>query len=161
MLKMKVIVDSSLYKENCIFYEIDYENKIIFTFKTDDKIVNKITKKYNDFINKMKKGKNINKLNSNFVSNKDIEHRRLIYEILGRLGIDEDLIEQEIYENLIYKIEVWKQIRMFFLCENTIEKIIIKPLFLDLNHVIFNDNNFIKNYNICWICKEKICKWMG
>ncbi|MBH8623394.1 hypothetical protein [Spiroplasma poulsonii] len=158
---MKVIVDSSLYKENCIFYEIDYENKIIFTFKTDDKIVNKITKKYNDFINKMKKGKNINKLNSNFVSNKDIEHRRLIYEILGRLGIDEDLIEQEIYENLIYKIEVWKQIRMFFLCENTIEKIIIKPLFLDLNHVIFNDNNFIKNYNICWICKEKICKWMG
>lgn len=154
---MKVIIDKSLFKEKCIFYEIDYEDKIIFTFKTDDKIINKISKKFDYFIIQIKKWKNINKFNSNFVSDKDIKHRRLIYEILEKLGIDEDLMEQEIYENLIYKIEVWEQIRMFFLCENTTEKIIIKPLFLDLNHVIFNDNNFIKKYDICWICNQKNC----
>lgn len=154
---MKVIIDKSLFKEKCIFYEIDYENKIIFTFKTDDKIVNKISKEFDDFINRMKKWKNINKFNSNFVSHNDIKHRQLIYDILEELGINEELMLQEIYENLIYKKEVWGQVRMFFLCENTTEKIIIKPLFLDLNHVIYNDNKFNKKYDICWICKQKNC----
>lgn len=157
---MRVIIDWSLYNKNkkCIYYEIDYNKNRIFTYKTNNEINNNINKELSKFIKKLEKNKNINKfyLKKN-ISHKDIKHRELICDILEEFGNDKEWIWQKIYENNIYQVEVWKQTRMFFICEEKIDKIIINPLFLDLNHVIFYNNNFTKEYNICWICNEKKC----
>lgn len=159
---MKPLISFSLFQYKCIEFIKDQE---IFTYKTDSKVVTEINKEFFSCLQNLNNSENIlrdlfSKKNSHSV--KETEKINLIIKIFESFGFKNAYIEQYIGSRPIYQIKIKSERRLFFILEtkeiDSKEKIIIiKPLFLDINHVIYNDKRFPKTFNTCLICWKTKC----
>lgn len=138
---------------------------IRYTYKTDKNLVKKIIKTYfdnfitisknNRFHNEISKGKH-----NHFVS--DLQKENLSY-IFKEFNYNDEWISQNIISANIFQCGLsGNKPRLFFsvINDNNLGIFIITPLFLDLNHAIYNskNKNYDNKYDICLICNEKRCK---
>ncbi|MBE4704009.1 hypothetical protein [Spiroplasma platyhelix] len=159
---MKALIDFSLFQYKCIKSNKGSE---IFTYKTDENSVKKINQELFDFLKQISETNTIlktlfNKKNDHEV--KSLEKRNLIIDIFKDFGYKDEFIDQKIGNASIYQTKTKSERRLFFILENKeITKkekiIIIKPLFLDINHVIYNNPRFQKIFNTCLICWKTKC----
>lgn len=160
---MTALINFSLFQYKCIETKKDGAT---FTFKTDKNQVKKIIKDFFDFLKEFTKSKNIMKdfprEQTHFHPIKNLEKRDLILKIFQKFGYKSEFIDQYLGDSPnIWQIKTNSEIRLFFLKEDKVQGIenycIIKPLFLDINHAIYNEKQIAKNFNICLICWEKRC----
>lgn len=160
---MTSLIDFSLFQYKCI--EINQGDEF-FTYKTDENTAKKINHELFDTFKRLTTSENIlkdflNKTNNHEV--KQLKQKNFILKIFKSFGFKDLYINQYIGNNSIYQIKTNGERRLFFIIKNIelIKKdkiIIIKPLFLDVNHVIYNNEHFQKNFQICSVCLEKKCR---
>lgn len=159
---MTTLIDFSLFQYKCI--EINQGNEI-FTYKTDENTAKKINRELFDTFKNLTTTRNIindlfGKKNNHEV--RESKQRDLILNIFKSFGFKDGYIDQYIGSNSIYQTKTKGERRLFYLIETldlpkNDKKIILKPLFLDVNHVIYNNEHFPKNFQVCVVCLEKKC----
>lgn len=158
---MNAVISFSLFQYKCI--EIN-QGEELFTYKTDEKTAKKVTQELFDIFKILTDSEKIIKeLFSERHSHKvNLEKRNLILKIFKNFGFKEPYIDQYIGDSVIYQKQTKGKTRLFFIIET--KKItekellrIIKPLFLDVNHVIYNDPSYQKNFHTCAVCWQQKC----
>lgn len=155
---MRTFLDFSLFQYKCINFD---KNDIHFTYKSKESRVKQLNKDFFYYLNEIS-------LSTNFAGDFmykshnhpiDNEKKELIFKILKRFGVSDDNIEQKYDSTLIWQIKIKNSVRLFFIIDKipNSSNSIIKPILLDINHVIYNDSKFSKKYELCWVCYDKKC----
>lgn len=159
---MKALIDFSLFQYQCIKSEKGSET---FTYKTDENAAKKINQEIFNLLKQITKVDDIKQLLFSTKHDhevKDLQKRNLILNIFKDFGHKNEFIDQKIGNTPIYQRKISGERRLFFITERKEinkkeEIIIIKPLFIDVNHVIYNNPKFQKKFNRCSVCLEKKC----
>lgn len=151
---MKFGIDLSWFYYQCKNFH--YENKLEFTYATDLNIyglqdINRIV--INTLKQMSKNEKFFANLNTEDKFHKvDLNKRQILGRILKDYGEDEKNIQQNIIDcDYIYQIQIKdNKRRLFFIFDQ--EHNVIKPLIIDLNHLIYKMHKFKNHYQNCLIC---------
>jgi len=159
---MKTLIDFSLFQYKWI--EINQDNET-FTYKTDENTAKKINHELFDTFKKLNASENIlndlfGKRNNHEV--REAKQRDIILKIFKSFGFKDEYIDEYIGSNSIYQTKTKGERRLFYIIETlklpkNDKTIILKPLFLDINHVIYNNEHFPKKFQVCVVCLEKEC----
>ncbi len=161
---MGYFIDFSLFIYDCIYIN---NEKCKFTYISDSKDYKNII---SDFLKKIVKMSINNKfiddlLTDNKVKEENNFHdiqfiqREKIAHILSQKNNDKDWLQQNIidcYNIFQIKINNYEKRKLFFILD--LKNKIVKPLFLDINHLIHLNKKKEKNnkYKICLVC-DKLC----
>lgn len=159
---MKFTIDFKYFIFECLHFK--FTDGSIFSYKTSN---NKFYGTFSEFLRELKWicskcldlkciGKDKNRMPMPVLKKEKLDKIRMIYENSehGANTFDQ-IVNNELAHSVsaIWKLRLHKGSRLFytiFKSENNKWKFM--PLFIDVNHVIFNDESIKKSYRICLNC---------
>lgn len=141
----------------------DYE----FTFKTEPNRIAAVIAAFfelmREFSNSQNFKQDFEKKSRRFHSVKTSRQIDLIGKIYKKCGYNERQLDELIQNSVIFQIVLKdKKTRLFFIKEvDDADNLVIKPLFIDANHLVYSDkgknNQHDNKYGPCLVCHQTDC----
>ena len=142
------------------------KNDYKFTYKTEAKRLPTIFRAFFDLMQEFCNSQNFNqdfeKSNRRLHAVEKQPQINLIEKIYKKCGYNQKQVSELTQNSVISQIELKdKKSRLFFIKEINNNDLVIKPLFIDANHLIYSDegkdNQHDNKYGPCLVCHKTDC----